>query len=90
MPGAAETVILPFMLPHIAGMTGGQNNAQSFVEMGSFCLGWPQAEILWISVSQIARITSLSHCAWPQGLLLVRQVLSHLSPAPSPCINIFD
>jgi hypothetical protein len=38
------TIILLFVLPAVAGMTGMHHCAQSLVEMGScdiFCLDWP-------------------------------------------------
>jgi hypothetical protein len=34
MPRLAWTVILIFMLPHVAGMTGMQNHTQPLIEMG--------------------------------------------------------
>jgi hypothetical protein len=32
----------------------------------TFCLGWPWTNIFLISVSWVARIMGLSHCAWPK------------------------
>jgi hypothetical protein len=36
----------------------------------TICLGWPPNVILLISASQVARITSMSHCA-QQDILLI-------------------
>jgi hypothetical protein len=30
----------------------------------TFCLGWPQAMIFWISTSQVAEITDVHHSTW--------------------------
>jgi hypothetical protein len=41
--------------------------ALTLVEMGvsqAFCLNWPRTVILPNSVSQVARITGVSHCIW--------------------------
>jgi hypothetical protein len=38
--------------------------------LGTICPGWPQAAILSISVSQVARITGMSHgCPAVSGAL---------------------
>jgi hypothetical protein len=30
----------------------------------TFCLGWPQAMIFWISTSQVSEITGVHHSTW--------------------------
>jgi hypothetical protein len=58
------------MLPAVAGITGTYHVIQLFssiffsVEIGShklFCLGCSGTVVLWISASQVARITGVSH-----------------------------
>jgi hypothetical protein len=52
-------MVLIFVLPHIAQMTGSCHSTQSLIEMdlANVRLAWPQTAILLISAIRIARIT---------------------------------
>jgi hypothetical protein len=56
------------MLPTITGMTAIHHHAQIFFhwdgQSRTFCFGWPWTTVLFISGSQIARITGMSY--WHQ------------------------
>jgi hypothetical protein len=41
---------------------------------GTVCLGWPQTSILLISASQVAEITSVSHC--PQLVAFKKKIFT--------------
>jgi hypothetical protein len=62
----------PICPSHVAGMTGCTTIFRCWLRWGlaNFCQGWPQNMILWISVSQEARITGLSHHTWPVCVVL--------------------
>jgi hypothetical protein len=68
MPGLAWTVILLFVLPAIAGMTGMYHYTQLLVKMEvswTFCSGWFWIVIIPIYASQVVRIAGLSYHIWP-------------------------
>jgi hypothetical protein len=54
----------------------------------NFCPGWPPIPILLISASPVARITGMSHRAWPHGWFSIHsseysiQRVSHQPDAP--------
>jgi hypothetical protein len=65
--GLAWTTILLSVLPTVVGVTGTCPCAQPLVERGSYELfgpAWPEATVLWIFTSWVARTTGVSHCPW--------------------------
>jgi hypothetical protein len=67
-PQLAWITNLPFVLSHIAGVTGVQHSTQPLVKMGScelFALAGLQPRCSWSLPPELSRITDLSHHAWP-------------------------
>jgi hypothetical protein len=68
MTRLAWTIILPFMLLHVAGMTGECQHTKSLVEMGilwTFDPDSPGTMIFQVSASWVARIIEMSQYTRP-------------------------
>jgi hypothetical protein len=64
LPRPVWIMSLLFTLPTITGMTGMCRHAQLSVEIGvlqTFCPGWSWTTIFLISISQVAKVTGVSH-----------------------------